>query len=61
MVAEITWTQRLNNLRHRLGREPVLAELLDEARHHTMTPEEIQAQRDSWARANLSTDDPRFD
>jgi hypothetical protein len=57
----ITWEQRVFNLRSRLGRLPTGAELLEEARNHTMTPEEVQAQRESWARANVSTGDPRFD
>lgn len=44
-----------------------LTELLDEAqkRYDAMTPEEQEAmwkaQRESWARANISTGDPRFD
>lgn len=57
----ITWQQRVLNLQSRYGRIPTSAELLDEARIHQMTPEEIQAQRESWARANISTGDPRFD
>lgn len=57
----ITWAQRLQNLRTALGREPTLEELLEVAAIHQMTPEEIQAQRESWARAMRPTGDPSFD
>ena len=57
----ITWAQRVANLRKSLGRKPTVAELLLLVPLHDMTPEEIQAQRESWARANISTGDPRFD
>lgn len=57
----ITWQQRVNNLRFRYGREPLLSELFEESRNHEMTPEEYQAQRESWARGNISTGDPRWD
>lgn len=57
----ITWAERLSNLRKALGREPTLQELLDASQGHNMTPEEIKAQRASWARAMISTSDPRFD
>lgn len=47
---KITWKQRVENLRKALGRKPTLQELLDASQIHQMTPEEIQAQRESWAR-----------
>lgn len=46
----ITWSDRLNNLRKALGREPTLDEMLDAAQIHQMTPEEIEAQKASWVR-----------
>lgn len=57
----ITWAQRVANLRESLGREPALEELLFLVPMHDMTPAERQAQAESWARANVSTGDPRFD
>lgn len=57
----ITWAQRVANLRRALGRDPTMEELLLLVPLHDMTPEEIQVQRESWARANISTGDPRFD
>jgi hypothetical protein len=56
-----TWVQRVEHLRKSLGREPTLYELVDLARLHEMMPEEVQDQRKSWARANISTGNPRFD
>jgi hypothetical protein len=57
----ITWAQRVENLRKELGRELTLPDLLRLAPQHKMTSEERQAQAESWARANVSTGDPRFD
>lgn len=57
----ITWAQRVANLSKALGRRPTLEELMLLVPMHNMTPEEIQAQRESWARSNVSTGDPRFD
>lgn len=57
----ITWARRVANLRTALGREPTLDELLLIAPLHDMTPEERQAQAESWARAMRPTGDPRFD
>lgn len=57
----ITWRERVENLRRALGREPTLNEYLDAAFFHVMTPEEIQAQRESLARAMKPTGDPAFD
>ncbi len=34
--------------------DPTLAELLDAARRHVMTPEEIEAQRQSWVRGEMA-------
>lgn len=47
---QITWADRVRNLRGALGREPTLAELMDAATIHQMTPAEIEAQRQSWVR-----------
>lgn len=47
----ITWAERIANLRRALGRDPTLAEMLDAAQIHEMTPEEIDAQRQSFVRA----------
>lgn len=57
----ITWAQRVVNLHESLGREPMLEELLLLVPLHNLTPAERQAQAESWARANVSTGDPRFD
>jgi len=57
----ITWEERVKTLRNILGRRPTLDELLEEARKHEMTPEEKQAQRESFARGMMPTGDPRFD
>jgi hypothetical protein len=57
----ITWHDRLRNLHSRYGRDPTLQEMLDEAKHHTMTPEEVKAQAESWARGMAITGDPAFD
>lgn len=46
----VTWADRLLALVHKLGRVPTLDEMIDESRHHTMTPEEVDAQRRSFAR-----------
>lgn len=46
----ITWAERVQNLNKALGRPPTLAELLDVATIHQMTPAEIDAQRQSWVR-----------
>lgn len=46
----ITWIERIRNLTNALGREPTLEELLVVASIHTMTPEEVEAQRQSWVR-----------
>ena len=47
----VTWAEKLAAERAYLGREPTLAEALDLARDHQMTPEEVEAQRASWVRA----------
>lgn len=46
----ITWADRIANLTKALGRKPTLDEMLDAAQVHQMTPAEIEAQRQSWAR-----------
>lgn len=46
----ITWADRLHNLNNALGRKPTFAELLEIARIHQMTPDEIDAQRASFVR-----------
>lgn len=57
----ITWRERVETLQGILGRKPTLDELLEEAKKHKMTPEERQAQRESFARGMMSTGDQRFD
>ena len=49
-MAQITWADRIANLTKALGRKPTLEEMLDAAQIHQMTPEEIEAQRQSWVR-----------
>lgn len=61
MSKSIAWMERLIDLKIRLGREPTLEELLEEAKKHEMTPEEIRRQRESFVRGMMSTGDPRFD
>ena len=46
----ITWAERIGNLTRALGRKPTLAEMLDAAQVHQMTPEELDAQCKSWVR-----------
>lgn len=46
----IAWADRVANLTRELGRRPTLDELLEASRSHQMTPEEIEAQRQSWVR-----------
>lgn len=46
----ITWAERIGNLTKALGRKPTLNEMLEVATIHEMTPEEIEAQRQSWVR-----------
>lgn len=46
----ITWADRVANLTKALGRRPTLDELLEATQIHQMTPEEIEAQRQSFAR-----------
>ena len=60
-MGQITWIERVRNLQIALGRDPTLQELLIASEVHIMTPEERKAQAESWARANKSTGDPRFD
>ena len=57
----LTWAERVANLRKALGRDPTVEEMLLIAPLHDMTPQERRAQAESWARANVSTGDPRFD
>jgi hypothetical protein len=61
MSKPITWNDRVLNLTKALGRKPTLEELLTAAEVHQMTPEEINAQRLSFARGMKPTGDPRFD
>lgn len=46
----ITWQERVQGLQSSLGRTPSLDELLTLSRTHTMTPDEVEAQRQSWVR-----------
>jgi len=48
---QLTWPDRLTGLKLKLGRDPTLGEMLAEAIDHTMTPAEIEAQRQSYMRA----------
>lgn len=47
----ITWAERVANLTYALGRKPTLDELLEASTIHQMTPAEIEAQAQSFARA----------
>ena len=46
----ITRAERVANLAKELGRRPTLNELIAESAKHTMTPAEVEAQRQSWVR-----------
>lgn len=46
----ITWRERVSNFEEKLGRKPTLDELLDLNRNHTITFEEVEAQRQSFIR-----------
>lgn len=46
----ITWADRIGNLTKALGRKPTLEEMLEAASIHQMTPEEVEEQRQSFAR-----------
>lgn len=46
----ITWADRIANLTKALGRKPTLEEMFDVVQIHQMTPDEIEAQRQSWVR-----------
>jgi hypothetical protein len=48
-AAEI-WRDKVRAEQTRLGRALTLCELLELAKGHEMTPQEIEAQRQSWAR-----------
>ena len=49
-VEPITWFERVRNLASALGRKPTLEELLEISSIHILTPEEVEAQRQSWVR-----------
>lgn len=51
-----TWKDKVAYLRKLLGREPLLDELIEEARKHVMTPEEKEEQRKSLVRGLLPFD-----
>ncbi len=44
------WAELVADYNKALGRRPTLAELLELNRTYEMTPEEIEAQRQSWVR-----------
>lgn len=44
------WRDEVKSLTDKLGRRPTLDELLELNKTYTMTPEEIEAQRQSWVR-----------
>lgn len=48
-------------LGQRCATSPELLRALADAAGREMTAEEMQKQRESWARANKPTGDPRFD
>lgn len=50
----ITWRDKVENLTKTLGRRPELNELLDLCKDHEMTMEEVEAQRQSWARGMMA-------
>jgi hypothetical protein len=52
-MSEQTWSEKVSTLRNELGREPILEELLKLAKTHTMTNDEIMAQRQSWVVAEM--------
>lgn len=54
MTEGITWADRITNLTKSLGRKPTLEEMLDAAQIHQLTPAEIEAQRQSWARGMMA-------
>lgn len=47
------WKGKVDAETKRVGRKLTLDELLTLARTHDMTPEEIEAQRQSWARQDM--------
>ncbi len=49
----LPWSEKLNAEVKRLGRPMTLDELLALAKTHSMTPEEIEAQSQSWARQDM--------
>jgi len=49
----VTWKQQVDVAREQLGRELTLAELLELAKDYKMTPEEVEEQRQSWARQDM--------
>lgn len=49
----VLWKERVAALREKMGRPLTLDELIDLARPYRMTPEEIEAQRQSWARQDM--------
>lgn len=54
MAEQTTWLDKLAAERKRLGKQFLTREeLLALARTHTMTKEEIDAQRASWTRQNM--------
>lgn len=65
LAVELTRAQilaeREQNPRGAFGRELAPAELLAVASARALTDEEVRAQRESFARHNVSTGDPRFD
>jgi hypothetical protein len=52
-MSEQTWSEKVKELRNELGREPNLDELIKLAKTHTMTSDEVMAQRQSWVVAEM--------
>lgn len=50
----ITWAERIANLTYALDRKPTLDEMLEVSQIHQLTPAEIEAQRQSWARGMMA-------
>lgn len=61
MSGATTWHDRVRNLRNALGRRPTIDELLTASQVHILTPEEVQAQRESWARGMAPCEHGVFD
>lgn len=57
----MNWQETIRLVEYALGRKLSLSEMITLAKTYNMNEAEIQAQRESWARAMKPTGDPRFD